>query len=288
VSAGSYRLAVVGVDGSGKTSLVARLRERVGVEGDLVTVHAPAFHEHPNAPFQLLSRQLQAVSLAADELALVELKAAMLYLQMTLYGAVERCMVDTFDPRVVVSDRHAVVDTLAYGALYRGLIGAALDGERLAPVLRERLAVAGAPLALDWALSYHERVSRRLGSGSDFWELPHEVAAIFEGEPAQVIAEFVRRYESRPPDAVVVLAIEPAEALARSSRRTAASSEMHENVVALTKLAALYDHALERLARELPGIAIHRIDVTGLSPDETLDALVATLPAAAEPAGARA
>jgi thymidylate kinase len=272
-----YRVAVVGVDGSGKTSAVARLRERVAIEGDLVTLHAPAFHEHPNAPFQRLSRELKAVSLAADALGLVELKAAMLYLRMTLYGPVERCMVGLFAPRVVISDRHALVDTLAYGALYRKLIGARLDKERWEPVLRAQLAPI-APLALDSTLHHHARMARRLGAPTGFWDLAHDVAAVFEQAPSQVLAEFIRRYATEPPDAVVVFQIDPSEAFARSTQGKDAASEIHENAEALTRLARLYDDAISVLVSELPGTAVHRIDVTGLGIDETVDTILATLP----------
>jgi thymidylate kinase len=272
----SYRVAVVGVDGSGKTSAVTRLRERVAIEGDLVTLHAPAFHEHPDAPFQRLSRELQAVSLAADALGLVELKAAMLYLRMTLYGAVERCLIGLFAPRVVISDRHALVDTLAYGELYRKLIGPRPDHERWEPVLREQLAPV-APLALDSALDYYARTAGRLGTPTDFWGLAHELAAVFERAPSEVLAELRCRFETEPPDAVVVFQIDPSEAFARSGGKDAAS-EIHESAEALTSLARLYDHAISVLGSELPGTAVHRIDVTGLGIDETVDAILATLP----------
>ena len=39
-------------------------------------------------------------------------------MQMTLYGPVSGFIVDLFHPAILLSARHAVVDALAYGALY--------------------------------------------------------------------------------------------------------------------------------------------------------------------------
>ena len=271
-----YRLALVGIDGSGKTSVVARLRQRIGGDGEVATIHAPIFHEGPNAPLQLLSRQMHAVSLAADALGSRELKGAMLYLQMTLYGVVERSVVDAFDPRCIVSDRHALVDTLAYGPLYSAMLGAVLDGEHWDPLLREHLADAP-PHSLDATIAWHERLARRLGQTTTFWELPHEVGSVFERPPAEVLAEFARRYATELPDAVVLLDVEPAEALRRSATRTRSSSELHESQGLLERLRAIYAGALEALERDCPQVSVHRLDVTALTLDETLDAVLGLL-----------
>jgi len=272
-----YRLALVGIDGSGKTSVIARLRERVGTEGELVTLNSPIFHETPNAPLRLLSRQMHAVSLAADALELRELKAAMLYLQMTLYGVVERSLVDAFRPQRVISDRHALVDTLAYGPLYRGMLGAVLDGAHWDPLLRDQLADA-VPHALDATIAWQQQLARRLGQTSGFWELPHEVGSVFERSPAEVLREFSRRYGTELPNAVVLLDVEPEEALRRSTGRTKASSELHESAAILEQLRAIYAKALETLRSERPDVALHRVEVTDLTVDETLDAVLRCLP----------
>jgi thymidylate kinase len=274
--ASPYRLALVGIDGSGKTSVVARLRERTGGDGEVATINAPIYHESPNAPLQLLSRQMHAVSLAADALESRELKGAMLYLQMTLYGVVERCVIDAFAPRCIVSDRHALVDTLAYGPLYRGMLGAVLDGEQWDPRLREHLADAP-PHSLDATLAWHEQLARRLGQTTGFWELPHEVGSVFERPPAEVLAEFSRRYGTELPDAVVLLDVDPAEALRRSATRTRSSSELHESAAILGRLRAIYAGALETLERDCPQVSVHRLEVTSLTLDETLDAVLELL-----------
>jgi thymidylate kinase len=270
-----YRLALIGIDGSGKTTAIAHLRRHLGAEGDIVTIHSPSFHENPNAPLQRLSRQMREVSLVADEIGAFALKVTMLYLQMTLYGAVERGMVEAFRPRCVVSDRHALVDTLAYGSVYKSLEPEPLDREALEPLLRSRL---GSPESLDAAIAWQRRLERRLGGKADFWNLALDLDRAFDAAPAEVMAEFGRRYATAPPDAVVLLDVDPAETLRRAAGRRSASSELHEDPAILEALRGMYEHALDLLVEHCEGLAVHRIDGNGLSVEETAEALLGFLP----------
>lgn|GEM_PF-1095085 len=266
-----HRLALVGIDGSGKTTAVAGLRRRLAAEGEVVTVHSPSFHENPNAPLQQLSRQMREVSLLADEIDAFGLKVTMLYLQMTLYGAVERGMIEAFRPRCVVSDRHALVDTLAYGTVYKGLEPEPLERETLEPLLRRRLR---SPESLDATIAWQ----RRLGGEADFWNLALDLDRAFEAGPAEILAEFGRRYATPLPDAVVLLDVAPRETLRRAGARETAASELHEDPAILEALRGMYEHALDLLLEHCEGIAVHRIDGEGLSAEETTDALAGLLP----------
>lgn len=270
-----HRLALVGIDGSGKTTAIACLRRRLAAEGDVVTVHSPSFHENPNAPLQRLSRQMREVSLVADELDAFGLKVTMLYLQMTLYGAVERGMIEAFRPACVVSDRHALVDTLAYGTVYKSLVPEPLDRETLEPELRRRLR---SPESLDATIAWQQRLERRLGGDADFWNLALDLDRAFDAGPAEVLAEFGRRYATPLPDAVVLLDVAPSEALRRAAVREGGSSELHEDAAILAALRGMYEHALDLLAVHDKGIALHRIDGGGLSVAETTEVLIGFLP----------
>lgn len=285
-----YRLALVGIDGSGKTTAIAHLRRRLAAEGEVVTVHSPSFHENPNAPLQQLSRQMREVSLVADEIGAFALKVTMLYLQMTLYGVVERGMIEAFRPRCVISDRHALVDTLAYGTVYKSLDPEPLDRATLEPLLRRRLA---SPESLDATIAWQRRLERRFGDESDFWNLAFDLDSAFDAAPADVLAEFGRRYATSPPDAVVLLDVDPLETLRRAATRDDASSELHEDPAILEALREMYEHAFDLLTQHCDGIAIHRLDASGLSVEKTVEALVGLLPAdvrtacALQPAGTK-
>lgn len=268
-----HRIAVVGIDGSGKSSVVERLRARLGVEGAVVTLSAPLYHQTPNAPLRLLSQQMQAVSVAADRLGLVELKGAILYLQMTLYGVVERCLVDAFHPRCIVSDRHALVDTLAYGPLYRGMFRRDVDGERWGALVRDRLKHES-PHALDAAMRWHETATRLSGRDVDFWDLAGDVGSMFDGSTEAVVAELARRCSTQLPDVVVWLDVDPVEALRRARERPRPGSELHEGAAALAHLRELYASALDAIACAWPDILLRRVESAGMTVDETLDAVL--------------
>jgi thymidylate kinase len=270
-----YRLALAGIDGSGKTSVVTRLRQVVGVESDVVTVHSPSFHENSNAPLGELSRQMREMSLIADDLQVFGLKVSMLYLQMTLYGTVERSLVDAFVPTCVVSDRHPLLDTLAYGTIYKRLATEPLDRATVEPLVRERLS---SPAALDTIVAWHERVQRRLGGTTGFWELSDELAGVFAGSWEAILAEFSRRYTTQLPDSVVLLDVDPDEALRRSSARAGRSSELHEDLNVLEALRDVYDEALGIMEVVRPDVEIHRVPGTELSLEETLSAVLACVP----------
>jgi hypothetical protein len=169
-----------------------------------------------------------------------------------------------------------MVDTLAYGPLYKSMLGAELDGDHWEPLVRERLADAP-PHSLDAAMAWHRREAERLGEDTGFWELPHRIGTIFESAPTEVLTELSRRYRTELPDAVLFLDVEPAEALHRSATRTSASSELHEDEAILARLREIYNGALEGLERAFPQLTIHRLDVTGLSLDESLDRVLELL-----------
>jgi thymidylate kinase len=280
------RAAIVGIDGSGKSALVHRLRERIGhPPSRLVALNCPRYHDTPDAPLAELSAQLKALSDVADELGSFELKLGALYLRMTLYGPVERFLTETFAPEHLVSDRHPLVDMLAYVPLYGSKVASRLDGGALEPVLRERLGAAG-PGALDAALAWHDRENRRLGRDMGFWAIAQDVVESFRQEPPEIVADFGRRFGTALPDVVVLLDVEPQEAARRLAGREAGRQELHESEQALTVVRGTYERVLQQLPELSPGIELQRVSSTGRGVDETLEELlaVAGLPAP-EPVG---
>lgn len=266
-------IALVGVDGTGKSTAVARLRERLGAASGLATLHCPRYHETPGAPFAQLSLDLEALSAAADGLALHDLKAVALYLQMTLYGPVERRLARTLRPRCLVSDRHPIIDTLAYGPLYRGMVASG----RPAAWGAVRGSLALRPGALVAARAWHRRTAGHLR----LEELAGDVARVFDAPTGEVLVELGRRYGTRVPEVVVLLDVDPAVAAARLAARARSGSELHERVATLTVLRKLYERALDALRRERPDVDVHRLDATALSVDGTVDAVLERLPASA-------
>jgi thymidylate kinase len=270
------RVAIVGIDGSGKSVLVERLRTRFEHSpGRLAAFNCPSYHDTPDAPLAELSARLKALSDVADELRSFELKLAALYLRMTLYGHVERFYTTTFAPDHLVSDRHPLVDTLVYVPLYQRKVAEVLDGAALEPVLRERL--AGCPGAYDAARGWHELENRRLRRATDFWAIAVDVVRAFAQPTETVLAEFGARYGTTLPDVVVLLDVDAAEAARRSAGRDASGGELHEDERALGMLRDTYEVVLGELAELRPEIEVHRIANGGRDLDATLAELMAEL-----------
>src|SRR5690606_25022267 len=128
----THRVAVVGIDGAGKSSIMARLRELAPAAGPsaFASMTCPDFHNTRDVPLTDLSRQLKAFSVGCDEISSVEMKATAMYLQMTLFGPVERHFLDTWDPDVLIFARHPLIELLVYGPLYVALAGPEWDGHQ--------------------------------------------------------------------------------------------------------------------------------------------------------------
>jgi hypothetical protein len=279
------RAAIVGIDGSGKSALIERLRAYAApVPGRLVAFNCPRFHDTPDAPLAGLSAQLKAFSDVADELGSFELKLAALYLRMTLYGPVERFFLDTFASQLLVSERHPLVDTLVYVPLYRSRAAMAVDAAAVEPVLRARLD-ARSPGAYAASRIWHELENTRLGRQTDFWALAQDIMAGFAAPPEDFLADFGARYRTTLPDMVVLLDVDVAEAVRRSRARDTGPAELHEDERALAMLRDTYDVVLEQLSRLRPQIEVRRITNAGRRIEDTLEELLLILgvPAAAQP-----
>jgi hypothetical protein len=258
------RIAVVGTDGSGKSTLVRRAAARAG--GGLQTMTCPAYHDTGNAPLHELSRALDALSSCADGLRSPGLKAAAMYLQMSLYGPVERFLVETLQPEVLLSERHAIVDPIAYSPLYRRMMGPTLDRGLEARVV-ERL---GAPA---WAqvVEWQARESRRLGVERTLWDLPRYLLELSERPWDQLLGVLGADFRCGLPDVVVLLDLPVTVALERVSGR-AGAREVHEGAAMLEALRGAYHAELQVLAKS--GVRTEVIDGSAGTPDDLVTALL--------------
>ena len=245
---------MAGIDGSGKTSVIRRFTELwPGTRGGVLTLTCPAYHETPNTPFARLSERLQRFSRASDALGSFELKGAAMYLQMTLHGPVERCLLDAYRPAVLVTEHHSVIATLAYGSIYTMLIRKHADAA-LEHALRETLdaGAPGSPGSYDEIVRWAALHAKRAGTPASVFELGLAVAAMLERPRGEVVAELTHRYGTGLPDVLLLLDLPAQVAVERLRARGDAQGELHEQAPMLERLRRLYLDVVDYLKREHP------------------------------------
>ncbi len=114
------RISITGADATGKTSLLKNLIE---LKASQVKVFfSPHFHKTEPHPLNSLSRVIEKINLIANEKELRSLKALALLIGMTLYSEYEGFFAKKYQPKFLVSERHCIVDALAFFPVYRETI----------------------------------------------------------------------------------------------------------------------------------------------------------------------
>ncbi|MEV0174696.1 hypothetical protein AB0I00_26695 [Streptomyces sp. NPDC050803] len=246
------RVAVVGVDGAGKTTVLSRLRET----DDVAVVHAVRTHEDPHSPFAGLSRALAGASTVADALGRVQLKLAVLCLQMCLYGPAERQAAGR--GRVLLADRHPLVDPLVYLPMFGRIERDEAPGDDVEAWWRgQDPGAAGA--VRDWL--------QECCGHTDPWLLGTELLRLGTLPPHEMLDGLGRRFGVTLPDGVLLLDLPVDEAL-RRTRERARDSELHETAAFLTATRQRYELVLDWFRDARPGVAVRRIDCSGRSVEE--------------------
>ncbi|MER5219317.1 hypothetical protein [Streptomyces flaveus] len=249
------RVALVGIDGTGKTTVLRRIRERNGV----AVVHAIRNHDDPQSPFADLSRALADASAAADALGRVQLKVAVLYLQLSLYGPAERQAMDSSP--ILLTDRHPLIDPLVYLPLFGRV---ERDDEPGGDV--EAWWGKQDPRAARWVHDWLYQCS----GGTDPWSLGTELLRLGTRTRQEMHDELSRRLCITMPEAVLLLDLPVAEALRRTRERMRAS-ELHETAAFLSATRQRYDAALDWLREARPDVALRRIACSHRSVDEVAE-----------------
>ena len=267
-------VAVAGIGGCGKTSVIRRFAELwPDGHGRTLALTCPTYHETPNAPFARLSERLHRFSRASDALGSFELKGAALYLQMTLHGPVERCLLDAFRPAFLLTEHHSLVDTLAYGAIYTTMIRNHAAAALEAP-LRQMLD-APAPGSYDEIVQWAALHAEQAGTPASIFELGLAVAPMLERSRPELVAELARRYGTGLPDVLLLLDLPAQMALERVRGRGDAQSELHERAQMLEQLRRLYCDVADYLKRVHPETETFVIDAASSgSVDDTLREVV--------------
>lgn len=249
------RVAVVGIDGAGKTTVLRRIREQDGV----AVVHAIRGHDDPDSPFAELSTALADASAVADALGRVQLKVAVLYLQLCLFGPAERQAAGR--GRLLLADRHPLVDPLVYLPMFGRIERDDEPGGDVEAWWRKQ-EPGPARAVRDWL--------RECSGDADPWPLGAELLRLGTRPPQEMLDRLSRRFGVTMPDGVLLLDLPVTEALRRTRERTR-DSELHETAAFLTATRQRYDALLHWLREAHPDVTVRRIDCSGRSVEEAAD-----------------
>ena len=274
-----YRIAIEGIDGSGKSTIIRRMMELIPDHNkEMLVMKCPGYHETPNAPLQELSSTLYDFSMAADELNCYECKAMALFLQMTLFGSLEHFFSETLKPDILVFERHSIISGLAYGPFYAQAINPPVDQATFEPLLKKRLP-AFANGDFEQVFRWIRLESVRLKRPLSFWEYDRYFKEVFSQGGESMVEAMEKWYNTTLPDAVILLDLPAATASARvQEREDGGTIELHEASDTLSLLRERYFKTLNFLNKAYPHIKTHVVQAGETKDaDEILSAIIETL-----------
>ncbi|GDX81327.1 hypothetical protein LBMAG42_31380 [Deltaproteobacteria bacterium] len=232
------RVAFMGIDGSGKTTLMRAVQRVVGDRASLL--FSPDFHDIPGFPGAAESRSLTEFSRLVDAQGDPALKLASLYLRMCAFGEAESFLIATEHRPTMCIERHPLIDAITYLQVYIHAVKKSgvrpEDSTAVMEVLR-----GTHPDVLHHVDLAVERRNGRLGITDTAVEA---VAGYCMGFAAFSAEDFARSlsmdFQTTLPDRVLYLDVPPSVAFDRVVARGKAL-EAHESLENLTRL--------DRLAR---------------------------------------
>lgn len=263
-----YTIAITGIDGCGKSTVIHKLIEQQKESPEKYQVFCCTnFHDTPNAPFAELSRGIDSLSQYADQQNDPTIKYVSLYLKMTLFGAIEHFYTTYYNPTILVTERHPLVGSLAYGNLYLQM-NAQLDLEKKTTWNTDLLNQKQIPwnVILHWFNLENKRQERVL----DFWELPMYLINIQKQEPTILVGTLKTLFRTSLPNKIIHFQIN--ETIASNRVGQDKTKEIHESKRNLIYIQKAYLKALVFL--ESLGVEVQYLNVLDKSPEElTVDVL---------------
>jgi thymidylate kinase len=267
------KIAVTGIDGTGKTTLIRATRELYKNQPTWVQAfRAPQYHEDPNCPFASLSNTIQNLNNLGDQTQNILLKSAALFLSVTLFGDVEKFYQQTYQPRFLFTERQAIVDSLSYTSFYKRLLTGALDQGKLEPELRRALGDQAIDEVLGWMKVLE---SRRFPTEREFtfWNLPLIAFDLIDQKPEKLVIDLERIYHCEIPDILIILQVSPEVLESRISEKmtkTGATRELHEQRNILELLQKSLIHGANVMKSMYPKMDLQFVDSSHQTEAESL------------------
>ena len=268
-------VAITGIDGAGKSTISAKISKALEKRGirDSLVMCCPVFHETPNAPLRELSRDLEAFSAIADELKSVELKAVAQFIQTTLFGYVKNNLSETFQPDLMIHERHAVIDCYAYGRFYAELMASPPDQKQFEAALIRRLEQFR-PGAWQSILNWIDIIGQGYESELSLWNFHHHIKKIFSLKGAALIQALKNTTKGSLPDVLIILDANPDLAAKRIEQRDDGKEEFHEQNDMLQEIRNRYFEAVDLIKKEYPAV---KTCIVSMNDQTSVDETVTTV-----------
>ena len=249
-------IAILGVDGAGKTTFLNQLQSELSANAQVQILKMPQYHLTPGTSRPNLSEALDRLSQHADRAGDPALKAMSLFLAMPLYG--EAVTMLSGNAKWIISERHPLIDSIAYSAFYKSLMGASFDWKKLADF--ESIA-----LVMDWA----QKVMSRWLKKSDISKLPAHMAELFSNSPKELVPQLKHIYRCDYPDEAILIAVDRDMLEARLNAK-GTGREIHEDLSTILMLQEALKATAQLVVQLSDKTKLRVIDASELKRDEIL------------------
>ncbi len=258
-------VAIVGIDGAGKTTALSLVGDRVPTS---VTLSSMRNHGIADAPLRDLSEVLERLRTEAEALNSPRLVLTAIFLQMCMFGPTERFFSATMSPDVVLVDRHPVVDAAVYLPVFRKIIDSD-ESLNSVPPLRDVLGSTDEQLVVRWL----ESRGRQLGETWNIDDLSGSLLSLTSLPDSVRLEKLEVMLQTSLPQLVVWLDL----AVDRASNRLASRAgirEIHESRHHLAEIRGSYRRVLRNLP---PTVQVVPIAVGEMTPDDVADSIVSVM-----------
>lgn len=243
----SSSIAILGIDGIGKSTILRSLLDENLKDVDFIM--SPSFHEYKSFEYEDLSRQLELISNYADKIQHFELKALSMYLQVSLYGNIEKKLYSSN----IVAFRHPVVDAIVYGDFYLKYINDPIDEKLLDDIFAkfDKKSIIQ---------NYFNIQMKRMGFSSNMSTFPLLFKDIFSTDFKSRVRALSEHFNTSCPSNIIFLDLDISSVLSRLKGRDG-QAELHETKQSLEYLRQKYFEIIDLFTREGLIKSSHMIDL---------------------------
>ena len=251
-----YTIAIEGIDGSGKSTCFNEIVKTIQDYYDQTSIiKCPNYHEiYKDTPLSEISKILSELSRLADEFKDFTFKTIFQYLQMTLYGSIEKFIIKNFKPEIIISERHAITSTIAYGHFYIKKIKKTTsycsknDLQKKVHKYFEKIGEKNFSKIKEWLASEQSGFNNKMS----FYELNNYLSNLFWNKD-QLIDKLSKEYRTSLPDVTIVIDVDTTVAYQRINQRNQKETlELHEEIHQLKKIREEYYEIMKHIKTKVP------------------------------------